>query len=69
VEIVADKQLTRALLELVPLDDSGGCWLLGLEMEKPGNLSGIEYAPADGPDRRNVRRAVSARICSGTKEG
>ena len=48
LEIVADKQSTTArVLEVVPLDDHGNSWLLGLEMEKPGNFWGIKYAPAD----------------------
>ncbi len=48
LELVADKQATTARVhELVPLDDSGNSWLLGLAMEKPGNFWGIKYAPAD----------------------
>lgn len=48
LEIVADNQTTTArVLEVVPLDDNGSSWLLGLEMEKPGNFWGIKYAPAD----------------------
>ncbi|MBV8477856.1 MAG: PilZ domain-containing protein [Acidobacteria bacterium] len=48
LEIVADQKNTSArVLEVVPLDDLGRSWLLGLEMEKPGNFWGIKYAPAD----------------------
>ena len=48
LEIVSDKQTTRArVLEVVPLDDQGTSWLLGMEMERPGNFWGIKYAPAD----------------------
>jgi hypothetical protein len=48
LEIVADKQTTTArVLEVVALDDNGSSWLLGLEMEQPGNFWGIKYAPTD----------------------
>jgi hypothetical protein len=48
LEIVADKQSTSArVLELVPLAEDNSSWLLGMEMERPGNFWGIKYAPAD----------------------
>jgi hypothetical protein len=63
LEIVADKQSTTArVLELVPLDDNGTSWLLGLEMEKPGNFWGIKYAPADWAEEETTLPAVSAMV-------
>jgi len=51
LEIVADKQTTTArVLELVPLAEDNSSWLLGMEMENPGNFWGIKYAPADWAD-------------------
>ena len=48
LEIVADKQSTPArVLEVVPLNDEQTSWLLGMELERPGNFWGIKYAPAD----------------------
>jgi PilZ domain len=48
LEIVADKQSTPArILEVVPLNDEKTSWLLGMELEHPGNFWGIKYAPAD----------------------
>lgn len=61
LEIVADKQSTTArVLEVVPLDDNGTSWLLGLEMEKPGNFWGIKYAPADWAEEETTTQAASA---------
>ena len=61
LEIVADKQSTTArVLEVVPLDDNGTSWLLGLEMEKPGNFWGIKYAPADWAEEETTAQAASA---------
>jgi hypothetical protein len=61
LEIVADKQSTTArVLEVVPLDDNGTSWLLGLEMEKPGNFWGIKYAPADWAEEEMTVQAASA---------
>ncbi len=51
LEIVADQQRTRArVLEVVPLNDEKTSWLLGMELEHPGNFWGIKYAPADWAD-------------------
>ncbi len=48
LEIVADQQRTAArVLEVVPLNDERTSWLLGMELEQPGNFWGIKYAPAD----------------------
>ncbi len=61
LEIVADKQSTTArVLEVVPLDDNGTSWLLGLEMEKPGNFWGIKYAPTDWAEEETTPQAASA---------
>ncbi|MGZ4733754.1 MAG: PilZ domain-containing protein, partial [Terriglobales bacterium] len=61
LEIVVDKQSTTArVLEVVPLDDNGASWLLGLEMEKPGNFWGIKYAPADWAEEEPAAQAASA---------
>lgn len=61
LEIVADNQTTTArVLEVVPLDDNGSSWLLGLEMEKPGNFWGIKYAPADWAEEEAGPHATPA---------
>jgi hypothetical protein len=63
LEIVADRQTAAArVLEVVPLDDNGNSWLLGLEMEKPGNFWGIKYAPADWGEEE--RGALAAEVAS-----
>ena len=65
LEIVADKQSTNArILEVVPLNDEETSWLLGMELEHPGNFWGIKYAPADWaeeePERVSAPVAVPA---------
>jgi hypothetical protein len=48
LEIVAAKRHTTArVAELVPLGGDPETWLIGLELDVPGNFWGIEYAPAD----------------------
>ena len=48
LEIVSAKRHTTALVaEVVPLGGDPETWLVGLELEVPGNFWGIEYAPAD----------------------
>lgn len=48
IEIVSANRYTRAqVAELVPLGGDPETWLVGLELEIPGNFWGIEYAPSD----------------------
>jgi hypothetical protein len=48
LEIVAAKRHTTArVAEVVPLGGDPETWLVGLELDVPGNFWGIEYAPAD----------------------
>ena len=48
LEIVSAKRHTTAVVaEIVPLGGEPATWLVGLELEVPGNFWGIEYAPAD----------------------
>lgn len=48
LEIVADKRSTTArVVEVVLLAEDCKSWLIGLELEQPGNFWGIQYAPAD----------------------
>jgi len=48
VEIVSAKRHTKAQVsEVVPLGGDPETWLVGLELEIPGNFWGIEYAPSD----------------------
>jgi hypothetical protein len=48
LEIVSAKRHTTArVAEVVPLGGDPETWLLGLELEVPGNFWGIEYAPTD----------------------
>jgi hypothetical protein len=48
LEIVSAKRHTTAYVtEVVPLGGVPETWLLGLELDVPGNFWGIEYAPSD----------------------
>jgi hypothetical protein len=48
LEIVSAKRHTTAsVTEVVPLGGAPETWLVGLELEVPGNFWGIEYAPSD----------------------
>jgi len=48
LEIVSAKRHTTALVaEVVPLGGDPETWLVGLELDVPGNFWGIEYAPSD----------------------
>src|SRR5260370_10349749 len=48
LEIVSAKRPTTArVAEVVPLGGDPETWLVGLELEVPGNFWGIEYAPTD----------------------
>jgi hypothetical protein len=48
LEIVSAKRHTTAwVAEVVPLGGDPETWLLGLELDVPGNFWGIDYAPSD----------------------
>jgi len=48
LEIVpAHRHTTARVAEVVPLGGDPETWLLGLELDNPGNFWGIEYAPTD----------------------
>jgi hypothetical protein len=48
LEIASAKRHTTArVAEVVPLGGDPETWLVGLELDAPGNFWGIEYAPAD----------------------
>jgi hypothetical protein len=48
IDIVSANRYTRArVAEVVPLGGDPETWLVGLELEIPGNFWGIEYAPSD----------------------
>ena len=48
LEIVSAKRYTTArVAEVVPLGGDPETWLVGLELDVPGNFWGIEYAPSD----------------------
>jgi len=48
LEIVSAKRHTTArVAEVVPLGGDPETWLIGLELDAPGNFWGIEYAPSD----------------------
>src|SRR5271163_3530261 len=48
LEIVSARRHTTArVAEVVPLGGEPETWLVGLELEVPGNFWGIEYAPSD----------------------
>ena len=59
LEIVSAKRHTTALVaEVVPLGGDPETWLVGLELEVPGNFWGIEYAPADWKIEENALPAA-----------
>src|SRR5215470_19686610 len=46
LEIISAQLFTMAVVsEVVPLGGDPETWLIGLELETPGNFWGIEYAP------------------------
>jgi hypothetical protein len=48
VEIIAAGRYTTAVVsEMVPLGGDPETWLIGLELDTPGNFWGINYAPSD----------------------
>jgi len=48
LEMVSAKRHTTAWVrEVVSLTDDPESWLIGLELEVPGNFWGIDYAPTD----------------------
>jgi PilZ domain-containing protein len=48
IEIVsAGRHTTARVAEVVPLGGQPETWLVGLELDTPGNFWGIEYAPSD----------------------
>src|SRR5580700_10555396 len=48
LEIVsAQRHTTARVAEVVPLGGDPETWLVGLELDVPGNFWGIEYAPSD----------------------
>jgi hypothetical protein len=48
LEIVSAKRFTTAhVSEVVPLGGDPETWLVGLELDNPGNFWGIDYAPSD----------------------
>src|SRR5215813_12193281 len=48
LEIVPSKRQTNArVADVVPLGGDPETWLIGMELETPGNFWGIEYAPSD----------------------
>lgn len=48
LEIISAKRHTTAQVsEVVPLGGEPETWLIGLELNSPGNFWGIEYAPSD----------------------
>lgn len=45
--VSAKRHTTASVAEVVPLGGDPETWLLGLELDVPGNFWGIEYAPSD----------------------
>ena len=63
IEIVSAQRHTAArVAEVVPLGGDPETWLVGLELDIPGNFWGIEYAPSDWKveERVPVREPESA---------
>jgi len=68
--IIADERSTSArVVEVVSLTDDDKSWLIGLELEQPGNFWNIQYAPADwaeaiSPGGRNKLDSTGATLGS-----
>jgi hypothetical protein len=59
LEIVSAKRHTTARVsEVVPLGGDPETWLVGLELDVPGNFWGIEYAPSDWKVEENLSPAA-----------
>ena len=81
LEIVTAKRHTTArVAEVVPLGGDPETWLIGLELDVPGNFWGIEYAPADwrieeigsvppGPESKNENRKDLAAVSKAARPG
>jgi hypothetical protein len=55
LEIVRSKRHTTArVADVVPLGGEPETWLLGMELDAPGNFWGIEYAPSDWTVEENL---------------
>jgi hypothetical protein len=62
LEIVSAKRHTTArVAEVVPLGGDPETWLVGLELDTPGNFWGIEYAPSDWKIEESPPPAISER--------
>jgi hypothetical protein len=60
LEIVSAKRHTTAqVAEVVPLGGDPETWLVGLELDVPGNFWGIEYAPSDWKIEENRSPATA----------
>jgi hypothetical protein len=63
LEIVSAKRHTTArVAEVVPLGGDPETWLVGLELEVPGNFWGIEYAPSDWKIEESPSPAAEQRL-------
>jgi hypothetical protein len=59
LEIVSAKRHTTARVsEVVPLGGDPETWLVGLELDIPGNFWGIDYAPSDWKVEENTSPAA-----------
>ncbi len=60
LEIVSAKRYTTArVAEVVPLGGDPETWLVGLELDVPGNFWGIEYAPTDWKIEEKIEEVPS----------
>lgn len=61
LEIISAKRHTTAQVsEVVPLGGEPETWLIGLELQVPGNFWGIEYAPSDWAVEEMIAEAPKA---------
>ncbi len=61
LEIISAKRHTTAQVsEVVPLGGEPETWLIGLELQSPGNFWGIEYAPSDWAVEELIEQAPSS---------
>ncbi|MBI1741273.1 MAG: hypothetical protein HY233_10245 [Acidobacteriales bacterium] len=60
LEIISAKRHTAAhVADVVSLGGDPETWLLGVELDNPGNFWGIEYSPSDWRVEENLSRAES----------
>jgi len=70
IETMTGQKLAAQVANSVPLGADGKYWLVGLALEEPGNVWGLQPAPADwGEPRAFAAAAGAATTIDSTKKG